>query len=70
LSLFSAFIEGCTHWAMKTYYLNENDSLINPTILFDAFNSFKKLDPPKKCKEMHVNIIDSFSLQSIDETLE
>jgi hypothetical protein len=34
----NAFIEGNTHWAMKTFYQCENDSLISPTVLFDAFN--------------------------------
>jgi hypothetical protein len=54
---------------MKTFYLNENDSLINPTVLFDAFSSFKSINPPFSYQEMHLNIIDTFSVKPIDETL-
>ena len=54
---------------MKTFYQFENDSLISPTILFDAFTSLKSIKPPELYQEMHLNIIDTFSEQPVDETI-
>lgn len=47
LNLFVIFYQGYEHWAMKFYYLNECEELINPTLVFDALDSLKKINPPE-----------------------
>lgn len=46
LSLFDIFCQGNNHWAMKFYYLNECEQLINPALVFDVLDYLKKITPP------------------------
>jgi hypothetical protein len=62
ISLFNAFNTGNMHWAMKIYYEHENNqSLIIPTMLFDALNALKVIKPPISRKEEYQGIVEDFS---------
>jgi hypothetical protein len=45
-ALFDVYLRGNDHWAMRFYYQNESEELINPTIPLDFLDSLKTIVPP------------------------
>jgi ABC-type enterochelin transport system permease subunit len=64
LELFKTFLKGDAnrHYAMKIYLMyDKQDSILSP-ILFSQINEYlKNLVAPESCKEIHAEIVESFS---------